>query len=280
MTDTIKRWRFGRDLVVVIITFAVLLLYVFPFLWVVLTSIRPEELLFTDTFTLFTPEISFENYQRLLDSDFPTFIVNSLIVCIPATIISVVLSLLAAYSFSRRRFRYRAALLIVVIFSQLFPWVALITPMYSIFFNLGLVNTLQGLILAYIAITIPFSIYMLLGYFDSVPRELDEAAALDGCSTIGTLWRVVLPVAWPGVVATAIYAFAQCWNEYVFALTLATDTRLKTVQLGLAAFFGEYTAEWGLVMTASVIATLPTLIIFMFLQRRLVAGLAAGAVKY
>jgi ABC-type glycerol-3-phosphate transport system permease component len=148
-----------------------------------------------------------------------------------------------------------------------------------VFYSLGLVNSFVGLIIAYIAITVPFSLYMLLGYLDSVPRELDEAAKIDGCSTLGIIRRVVLPVAWPGVAATAIYAFAQSWNEFLFALTLMTQNEVKTIPVGLAGFFGEYTTRWGLVMAASVVTTLPTLLIFIMLKRQLVSGLAAGAVK-
>jgi ABC-type glycerol-3-phosphate transport system permease component len=120
---------------------------------------------------------------------------------------------------------------------------------------------------------------MLLGYLDTIPRELDEAATIDGCSTLRVITSVILPVAWPGVVATAIYSFAQAWNEYLIALTLVTRNELKTIPVGLAGFFGEYTTRWDLVMTASVIATIPSLIIFLILQRQLVSGLAAGAVK-
>ncbi len=198
---------------------------------------------------------------------------------LPATVISVVLSFVAAYSFSRRTFRFRYSLLILVVFLQLFPFIVLTTPIYFIYYRIGLVNNLFGLMLTYIAITIPFSIYMLFGYLESVPRELDEAAIIDGCSTLGVIVRVVLPVAWPGVAATAIYTFVQAWNEFLFALTLITDNNLKTIPIGLANLFGQYTTQWDLVMSASVIATLPTLIIFLFLQRQLVSGLAAGAVK-
>jgi ABC-type glycerol-3-phosphate transport system permease component len=259
--------------------FAVLGILVFPFVWLVLTSVRPSAELFVDDFRLFSGTITLSAYETLLDSDFPRYILNSLLVCSTATFLSVTVSLLAAYSFSRRRFRWRTPLLILVVFSQLFPFVILITPIYVIFYRLGLVNTYQGLVLAYIAITVPFSTYMLLGYLDSVPRELDEAAIIDGCSTLGVIRRVVLPVAWPGVAATAIYAFAQAWNEFLFALTLMTRNELKTVPVGLAGFFGQYTTQWDLVMAASVVATVPTLIIFQFLQRQLVSGLTIGAVK-
>jgi ABC-type glycerol-3-phosphate transport system permease component len=272
--------QLGLDILVVVITFSLLILLVFPTLWIFLTSIRPERELFSNTFRLLPTTINLESYRALLaTTTFPTYIRNSLFVCLASTLLAVIISLLAAYSFSRRQFRWRGLLLILVVFSQLFPYVILITPIYVLFFHLKLVNNYLGLIIAYIATTVPFSVYMLLGYLDSVPRELDEAAIIDGCSTLRVIWAVVLPVAWPGVAATAIYSFAQAWNEYLIALTLVTQNELKTIPVGLASFFGEYTTRWDLVMTASVFATVPTLIIFLILQRQLVSGLAAGAVK-
>jgi ABC-type glycerol-3-phosphate transport system permease component len=272
--------QLGRDLLVVGTTFGLLLALVFPTVWVFLTSIRPEREVFSDTFRLISSTITFQSYRALIaTTTFATYIRNSLVVSLVTTLLAVSVSLLAAYSFSRRRFRFRGILLITVVFSQLFPYVILITPIFVIFYHLGLVNTLFGLIIAYVATTVPFCVYMLLGYLDSVPRELDEAAIIDGCSTLGIIWSVVLPVAWPGVAATAIYSFAQAWNEYLIALTLVTRNELKTIPVGLASFFGEYTTRWDLVMTASVLATVPTLIIFLILQRQLVSGLAAGAVK-
>ncbi len=271
--------RLVKDALTVFVTFALLILLVFPFLWVVLTSIRPASELFADEFQLIPSSVTLQNYRAVFASGFAVYVRNSLLVSIPATVISVALSFLAAYGFSRRTFRLRYTLLIFVVFLQLFPFIVLTTPIYFIFYRMGLVNNLLGLILTYIAITIPFSIYMLLGYLDSVPRELDEAAIIDGCSTIGVILRVVLPIAWPGVAATAIYTFVQAWNEFLFALTLITDNDLKTIPIGLANLFGQYTTQWDLVMSASVVATLPTLIIFLFLQRQLVSGLAAGAVK-
>lgn len=272
--------RLVRDTATVAVAFAVLGVLAFPFVWVVLTSIRPDAEIFSDTFRLVSETLTFENYRTLLrESDFPLYIRNSVFVCGVATVLSVAASLLAAYSFSRRRFRWRGPLLILVITTQLFPFVILITPIYAIYYRLGLVNSYLGLIVSYVAITIPFSVYLLLGYLDSVPRELDEAAIVDGSSTLGVIFRVVLPIAWPGVAAVAIYAFVSAWDEFLLALTLMTETERKTVPVGLAGFFGEYTTQWNLVMSASVIATLPTLILFLFVQRRLVSGLAAGAVK-
>jgi ABC-type glycerol-3-phosphate transport system permease component len=271
--------RLTKDALMIAAVFVALGILVFPFFWVVLTSIRPQSEIFTDSFRLVSETVTLQNYQELFNSDFPLFIRNSLVVCLTATFFSVSISLLAAYSFSRRRFRLRNLLLALFALSQLFPFIVLITPIYTIFVSLGLVNTYVGLILVYIGITIPFSVYLLLGYLDSVPRSLDEAALIDGCTTVGAIFRVVLPVAWPGVATTAIYAFIVAWEEFLLALTLMTDRQLKTVPVGLAGFFGEYTTQWDLVMAASVIATLPTLVLFFAVQKKLASGLAAGAVK-
>ena len=192
----------------------------------------------------------------------------------------VLISIVTAYGFSRHRtFRGRQVLLILVIATQLFPFVILITPLYATFFRLGLINNPLSLVISYIAVNLPFAIYMLLGYLDTIPRELDEAARIDGANVLQIIFRVILPVAWPGVVTVAVYAFVSAWDEFLFALTLMTSDENKTVPVGLAGFFGEYTTQWNLVMTASVISTLPTLVLFMFLQKKLVSDLAAGSIK-
>lgn len=277
----VKLSRLATDIVTVAVAFVALGLMAFPFLWVVLTSIRPDSEIFSDTFRILSDTVTFENYRVLFqESDFPLYIRNSVFVTLTATAISVTVALLAAYGFSRhRRFRWRTLLLILVIATQLFPFVILITPIYAIFYRLGLVNSFLGLIISYVAITLPFSIYLLLGYLATIPRELDEAATIDGSSTFGVIFRIILPVAWPGVATVAIFAFVQAWDEFLFALTFMTEGDKKTVPVGLASFFGEYTTQWNLVMTASVIATLPTLVVFMIFQRKLVSDLAAGAVK-
>ena len=275
------RWRFLRDLLTVALGLGILLILAFPVIWVVLTSVRPDSALFSVSFVLLSEKLTLDSYRSLLeDSTFPTYIRNSILVCVIATAISMAVALLAAYGFSRhRRFRWRTTLLILVIATQLFPFVILITPIYAVFFRLGLTNSFAGLIISYVALSMPFSIYMLLGYLDTIPRELDEAAIIDGASTLGIIFRVILPVAWPGVVTVAVYAFVVAWDEFLFALTLMNAEEAKTVPVGLAGFFGEYTTQWNMVMTASVISTLPTLVIFMLIQRKLVSDLAAGSVK-
>jgi ABC-type glycerol-3-phosphate transport system permease component len=269
------------DVLTVVVGLGIFGLLAFPFFWVVLTSIRPDAEIFSDTFRLISENPTIENYRTLLgESDFPRYIRNSILVCVTATLISVIVALLAAYGFSRhRQFRGRGVLLISVIATQLFPFVILITPIYALFFRLGLVNSYLGLVISYIAITMPFSIYLLLGYMETIPKELDEAAIVDGTTTIGVIFRIIVPVAWPGIVTVAIYAFVQTWDEFLFALTLMTENEKKTVPVGLAGFFGEFTTQWNLVMTAATVSTLPTLVLFLFAQRKLVSDLAAGAVK-
>lgn len=269
-----------RDLVTVVFGVGLLLILAFPFIWVVVISFRPESEIFTRTFQLITT-FTLDNYAMLLEgSPFPTYLRNSLFVCTIATVVAVSISMITAYGFSRnRRFTGRQALLIMVIATQLFPFVILITPLYATFFSLGMINNPLALVISYIAVNLPFCIYMLLGYLDTIPRDLDDAARIDGASTLQIIFRVILPVAWPGIVTVSVYAFVSAWDEFLFALTLMTSDENKTVPVGLAGFFGEYTTQWNLVMAASVISTLPTLIIFMFLQRKLVSDLSAGAVK-
>ena len=272
--------QFAWDLFTAVAGVVLLLILAFPFLWVVIISFRPDSEIFTRTFQLITT-FTLDNYASLLEkSPFPTYLRNSFFVCTIATFAAVVIGLVTAYGFSRHRnFRGRRLLLILVICTQLFPFVILITPLYAMFFSLGLINSFASLIFSYIAINLPFAIYLLLGYFDTIPIDLDEAARIDGASTLQIIFRVILPVAWPGVVTVAVYAFVSAWDEFLFALTLMTSDENKTVPVGLAGFFGEYTTQWNLVMTASVLSTLPTLVLFMFLQKKLVSDLAAGSVK-
>ena len=278
--DTVrKRPHPVRDLLFLCITFCVLAMFAFPVVWVILTSVRPETEMYTGSFELLGETTTFENYRELWDSGFQSYIFNSVAVAGVSTVVTVCIAMIAAYALSRFRFRGKRALVGTFAFTQLFPFAVLLMPLYIMYFRLRLVNTYLGLVIAYVAITLPFCVYMLLGYFQGVSTSLDEAARIDGCSTLGIIFRVVFPVAWPGIVATAVYVFVRSWEEYLFALTLMTDDAKKTVPVGLANFFGQYTTQWGSIMAASVIATLPTVVFFFVAQRQLVSGLAAGAVK-
>jgi ABC-type glycerol-3-phosphate transport system permease component len=263
------------ELLLVALTLLVLFVMVYPTVWIIVASFKTPATIFSAGVVDFT----LANYRDLFATGFARFIFNSLYLCIAAVLLSTCVSVLAAYVFSRMRWRWKRYVFGSVMLGQCFPWIILVTPLFILFARAGLLNNHLSLLAVYTAITIPFSVYLLVGYLESVPRELDEAAIIDGCSRFGVIWRIVFPIMLPGVVATATYAFMLCWTEYLFALTFLTQTSLKTMPLGLYAFFGEDTAEWGKIMAASALTTLPTLILFLPLQSRLSAGLAQGAVR-
>jgi ABC-type glycerol-3-phosphate transport system permease component len=220
-----------------------------------------------------------DNYIGLLRSGFARNIFNSLYICIVSVVISTFVSVIAAYIFSRKRFRGKRIIFASLLLGQTFPWIILVTPLFILFARLGLLNSYLSMMCVYVAITIPFSLYLLVGYLESVPRSLDDAAIIDGCSPFQVIWRIIVPVMLPGIVATTTYAFLLCWTEYLFALAFLTQSELKTMPLILYAFFGENVTEWGNVMAASALTTLPTLLLFLPLQAKMTSGLTAGSVK-
>jgi ABC-type glycerol-3-phosphate transport system permease component len=273
--STATGFSLPAELALVGLTLVVLFVLVYPTAWIIIASFKSPAAIFSGEFG----DFSLQNYVTLLETGFARNIFNSLYLCIGAVLISTFVSVLAAYAFSRMRFRAKRYIFGSVLLGQCFPWIILVTPLFILFAQLGLLNNHLSMLFVYTAISIPFSIYLLVGYLESVPRELDEAAIIDGCSRFGVIWRIVFPIMLPGVVATATYAFMLCWTEYLFALAFLTKMPLKTMPLGLYAFFGEDTAEWGNIMAASALTTLPTLLLFLPLQTRLAAGLAAGSVK-
>ena len=263
------------ELLILLIAFVVLILLIYPTLWVFIASFKTQETLFSAEFA----EYTLDNYIALLQSGFGVFILNSLFICLISVLVSTFVAVIAAYVFSRKRFRLKSVVFGSGMLGQTFPWIILVTPMFILFARLGFLNTYVGMIFCYVAVSIPFSIYLLVGYLESVPRDLDEAALIDGCPQFQVIWRIVFPIMVPGIVATATYSFLLMWSEYLFALAFLTKTHMKTMPLELYAFFGEHTTQWGQVMAASAMTTFPTLILFLPLQRKLSEGLAAGSVK-
>ncbi|KAA9155289.1 carbohydrate ABC transporter permease [Amycolatopsis acidicola] len=275
------RKRRARDLLVIVPTFAILFVIVFPVLWMVFTSLRPATALGARLpFGQWFDGLGFDAYARLFQgSDFGRYLGNSLLVSVISTACTVVLASLAAYALSRFSFRGKGTVLLVVLATQLLPFVVLITPMYLAFGELGLLDSYAGLIIVYVAMTLPLAIYLMMGYFNTIPTVLDEAARIDGCSTVGVLFRVVFPIAVPGIVTVVITTFIATWEEFFFASVLMTGEKLKTVQVGLSSFFGEYASDWGMIMAAATVSAIPTVVLFSLVQKRLVAGMAAGSVK-
>ncbi|HTO31506.1 MAG TPA: carbohydrate ABC transporter permease, partial [Pararhizobium sp.] len=207
------------------------------------------------------------------------YFVNSLIVSIGSTSLALIFAIFAAYGFARFDFRGRAAALAFVLIGQLLPTAAVIVPLYIVLNYLGLINTYLGLILVYLILTLPLSVWMLTGYFRGIPKELEDAAIIDGASHLGVLFRISLPLVSPGIIAVALYSFVATWNEFVFALSFATEKEMKTLPIGLAEFSTEFDTDWGAVMAASFVMTLPIALIFLVMQRMFVSGLMSGATK-
>ncbi|MBW8487186.1 carbohydrate ABC transporter permease [Actinomadura sp. PM05-2] len=212
------------------------------------------------------------------------YFLNSLIIAGGATVCSVVVAVFAAYAVSRYSFRGRRVFTVTVLSTQMFPGILFLLPLFLIYVNVGNYTGLQlygsrgGLILTYLTFSLPFSIWMLVGYFDSIPKGLDEAAQVDGCGPVGALLRVVLPAAVPGIVAVAIYAFMTAWGEVLFA-SVMTDDRTRTLAVGLQGYATQNDVYWNQVMAASLVVSVPVVAGFLLLQRYLVTGLTAGAVK-
>ncbi|MDQ6896027.1 MAG: carbohydrate ABC transporter permease [Actinomycetota bacterium] len=212
------------------------------------------------------------------------YFVNSLIICSGATVASVVLAIVAAFAVSRFSFRGRTVFTTTVLSTQMFPGILFLLPLFLIFVNINtatgiqLVGSQVGLIITYLTFSLPFSVWMLVGYFDSIPRELDEAAMVDGCGPLGALWRVVLPAARPGVIAVAIYSFMTSWGEVLFASVMTTDEN-RTLAVGLRQYSTQTNIYWNQIMAASLVVSIPVVIGFLLVQRHFVAGVTAGAVK-
>ncbi|MFF2050659.1 carbohydrate ABC transporter permease [Leifsonia sp. NPDC058194] len=231
--------------------------------------------------SLVPQEFTFDNFAYVLTKGgFDVFLRNSLIVAVAVVVISAVLALLASVAVARFNFKFRTAMLFMILTVQMVPLEALVIPLFVQVRDLGLLNQLLGLIVVYVALSLPFGIWMLRGFVAAVPVELEEAAYLDGASWWRMFRSVLLPLVMPGLVATSVFSFITAWNEFIFAMTLlggASDN--YTVAIGLKQFFGEHTNEWGYVMAASTIITIPVMVFFVLVQRRLSSGLVAGAVK-
>lgn len=252
---------------------------VFPVVWLVLTSIKPRDGWQSTQVRLFDhPTLA--NYRDVLtQTSFPRWMLNSLLVAGATTVIGVAIAASTGYAISRFRFVGRRPVLWVLLVTQMFPVAILIVPLYNLMAGLRLINQFPGLIIAYLTVAVPFSAWMIKGYFDTVPVEIDEAGQLDGLSWFGTFWRLALPLARPGLAVAAFYCFITAWGEVAYATAFLTGDRMYTLSVGLQQFVGQQKSEWGLMTAASVLIATPVALVFMFVQRHLVTGLTAGASK-
>lgn len=251
-----------------------------PVLWMVSTAFKPSELVMATPPQWIPDKITFASFITIWkEYPFGDYFLNSVYVVIAATVISLIFSTLAGYGTSRFQFRGKGSFLTFLLMTQMFPSIMLLIPFYKVLKAFGLIDTHLGLILVYISFTIPFCTWMMMGYFQSIPKELDSAAMIDGCSRLRTFVQIILPLCLPGLSATAIYAFLVGWNEYMFAFILTTSESMKTLPVGIAQLNGFYKIEWNDMMAASIVSSLPLIILFLFLQKYFISSLTAGAVK-
>ncbi|NMM17892.1 MAG: carbohydrate ABC transporter permease [Cellulomonas sp.] len=251
-----------------------------PVYWLLATSLTPRTSVFTYPPSIFPARPTFEAYRALTENAaLFGYLRNSIIVSVVTALLSVVVSASMAYSFSKYRYRGRRSLMYLVLASQMFPQALLLVTLYAVFSAYGLLNTYSALVLSFTTFTLPLCVWMLKGFFDTIPNELIEAARVDGASPLRIYVTIVLPLAAPGIVAAGLFAFVRAWNDFIFALTLAGPDK-QTLPPGLVnTFIGEAATAWPELMAASLVVSLPVAIAFIALQRFLVGGLTAGAVK-
>lgn len=263
-------------LALITVTIAVL----FPMVWMLSTSLKTEPETFRMPPTWVPLEPTFQAYVSIWQmKNFARYFLNTLFVAVAATALSLLLSVPASYGFARFKFRGARAMMSFILITQMLPSVLLVIPYFTLMRVLGLLNTHLALVLAYASFSLPFSTWMLQGFFATIPRQLDEAAMVDGCSRLQSILRVVVPLAVPGLGATSLFTFLLAWNHYLFALTLATKESMYTISVGLGAMIGEFRIAWNELMAAALLATIPTLIVYTFLERYFVQGLTGGSVK-
>jgi trehalose/maltose transport system permease protein len=258
----------------------ILIFNLFPFLYALLSSFRPSNELFSTD--LIPRNFTWDHYKGVFaDSRFVKSLLNSVIISGSTVVIALGMGSLCAYALGRLPFRFKGGVLYLVLTMTMFPQIAVLSGLFVMLKTLGLFNSRPGLVLTYLIFTLPFTIWVMTSYFRSLPKELEEAAYVDGASPLVVFWQVLLPLTVPGLVSTGLLAFIGAWNEFLFALTFTVTDEMKTVQVVISQFSGatSYEQPWGSIMAASMVVTIPLVILVMIFQYRIVAGLTAGAVK-
>ena len=261
-------------------TLAFFAFFLLPIIWLILSSFKTSEAITANRLFPLPSDLTFANYAEMLQrSDFLGYFVNSLFIALTVAVVTTLLASFGAYGLTRFSLRGKRLFLLTALLPQFFPYVLMLIPFYLLMFRFGLVGTHLGIILAHTSITLPFTFWMLTGYFNGIPKELDQAALLDGCSRLGALFRVVMPIAVPGLVVAGFFSFTVSWSDYLFTSVLSQGNATATLPIGLQTFLSSVQVRWGLITAGTVLVVTPTILLFAVVQRRLVSGLTTGAVK-
>ena len=251
----------------------------FPYIWTFITSIKPADELYTNQFQFLPEKPTLEYYAQLLgEKKFILGARNSIIVSVSTSVVTLIIALMAAYACSRYNFKGKKYVLVGFLLIYMFPPVLLLMPIFVVMKNLALLNTFTSLVVAYCTFSIPFAIWLLTGFMNDIPEELEEAGIVDGCNRFNAFIRIIFPVMAPGIVAALIYIFIYSWNEFIFA-NMFTVSKTKTIPIVIYSFIGENNIDWGLLTSGGILTGLPIIIMFMFIQKNLVKGLTSGGVK-
>jgi len=251
-----------------------------PFWWVVSGSFKEPQEIIARQPTLFPQSFTLEHYGRLLSaSDYGTYLLNSFVVAGLSAFLTLLLAIPCGYAFFRLEFKGREIYYRVILLAYAFPSIVVLIPLFAIFARIGLIDTLAALVIVNVAFALPFAIWMLRSFFGSIPKEIEEAARLDGGPLLTVLWRIMIPLTAPGIAAVAIFAFVAAWTEYVFASVMILSDAQRTVPVGFSGIIGQYQVDWGLLLAGVCLAILPVLIVFALIGRWFVTGLTEGAIK-
>ncbi len=280
-------FRSGREdspfkrIIIHIVLILACIVSVFPVLRVLAVSLRPGDRLMSTDLAIIPPDATLESYRIILfDKPFLGWVWNSLAITIATALIGVILAATAAYAFSRWKFPGRSVGLVFLLATQMIPASMLMIPIYILAIKLGMVGTYKGLVIAYCVTSIPFSVWILKGYFDTIPADLEEAARIDGCSQLQAFWRVLLPLSTPALAITFLFNFMSAWNEYLLArVMLGSSESLMTWPLGLQRLQGQYATQWGQFSAGSILVMIPVVILFLYSSKYLISGLTLGGVK-
>jgi multiple sugar transport system permease protein len=273
--------RLNWKLLVKVVFLSLFLVFtVFPLYWIFVTSLKPSNEMFTFPLQYWPKNVTFENYINIIKiSNFDVYIMNSLILSLIAGVISLLIATLGGYVLARFEFKGKTQVIFAFFITQMIPLFIGLAPLYLLMSKLELINRLPSLMLMYTVMMVPFCTVMMKGFFERIPSSLEEAAMIDGCSRMSALFKVIIPVMLPGLAATFIFAFVQCWNELFLAVMFIDKEEAKTIPVAMNSFITKFDIDWGSMSAATVLSVIPTLLLFAFAQRYIVEGMTQGSIK-